>query len=554
MLKAYKKTQISIEALLILSILIIGAVVAGYFYFGNIRTQTGQSDELSSLTDSFLNQFGNDVNPNNPIYCNYNNSCEPNLGETAENCRDCDITTICDHDNICESQQFENSDNCDDCLIIGEINCDYDTFCEPILGETVENCRDCSEENLIFGDFRLTLFNPDGDSEVDSSFSLEATVNSNYGNIEIFAIQLNKKNSSGNWEFSDKCKIDGIAPEENGYPLNPIPMDIDTDNSTHKKVISDIICSEEGEYKFIVSIRPNSFPSTTLNASVIKNITSQTQTNYSLLLKILSPESGAVYRNNESIELSSEYQVSPQVFNVSISCVWTDSKGNILSEICGGDLINASDLEVGSHEIQLFVTANLGDDLKPLLGNTKTNIHVIPQILLDQLYLSVPNKTYVNDIFNIRIYSTNSNIVNQITTNDLFTFNPNVCSILDQVNTTENITSNNQSIYYKDFPATCNLPVYDNCPDTLGPITVETNNATAEFKSELDLRPNGATCTTSSANNFGILNICIFEDSGLNFSDFCTNLQNTGILKLNINIAENSVSDPVNGSLKIYIE
>jgi len=68
-----EKGQISIEVLLILSVLIIGSVLVGTFYFSQIRSKSNSGDEFSGLMDNFMSE----LNPNS-AHCG-NSVCELEL-------------------------------------------------------------------------------------------------------------------------------------------------------------------------------------------------------------------------------------------------------------------------------------------------------------------------------------------------------------------------------------------------------------------------------------------------------------------------------------------
>jgi len=542
MLKSNKKSQISIESLIVLSVLIIGGVVFGYVFLGNIRNQTETSDELSSITDSFLNEFGNELNPSQTDFCNNNGVCEPHLLEAEANCNDC---------------------------VLDPSGCDNDGFCELELGETEASCEDCDPAILTFEDFELETANPVGDSEIDSEFGLKARVVSSYSTLQFFNLFLEKKDASGTWIPSNKCSIKGSYPNTSGlYELSDSLVLIDTADKIHELEISDISCSNEGEYRFSGSVKPVGTSVSPLSETVTKNIIlPQTETRYSLMLKISEPQSGNTYSLADTLSLNSEVSLYPESSErLNLSCVWQNSEGVFLSDSCTSASVPASVLGVGSHKIEFFVTVNLIDDpsVRPLFGKAEINVRIIPSLLNDgQLYLSVPGRTYVKDIFNISVYANNPSSLDSITDYEAFSFSSDVCSVLNRdeslsgVNDSEVIElTSGAVVYYKEFLAECLLPVYESCPDTLSPITVSVESFTEEFTSEFDFRSNGTACTTSTDNAVGTLNVCVFEDYGLNFSDICDGLSsNDGVLKLELNdFSENTVVDETNGTLKIYIK
>jgi len=179
---------------------------------------------------------------------------------------------------------------------------------------------------------------------------------------------------------------------------------------------------------------------------------------------------------------------------------------------------------------------------------------------LGQLYLSVPSKNYAGVPFNIRVYSLDQTYPGVINDNSNFIFtNNNSCNVTTSLPSTQTIVVGGQTIYFKDFSTECGSPAYVSCPNALQDILVKaTHNdlpqytAQSTFTSEFDLRFNAATCNSSASETGGSLKVCVFSESGIAFNDFCNNLNN-GLLKVTVNLAENTVSNN-NGELKIYIK
>jgi hypothetical protein len=110
-----------------------------------------------------------DSDGGDPDPCNYNNLCEPGLGETAANCTDCSTAPVCGNG---DCELGENATNCPaDCAApyCGDGNCDAnedatscpadcatnpcnnDGTCDA--GETVANCpADCSGDQCATDD------------------------------------------------------------------------------------------------------------------------------------------------------------------------------------------------------------------------------------------------------------------------------------------------------------------------------------------------------------------------------------------------------------------
>ena len=91
-MKYNSKGQGSLEMLIIFGVLVIGAIIFSLIYVGNLKNAS-EKNNLSETNNNLISNFNSGLNEyDNPNKkCNENGVCEPQKGETPQNCLDCFI-------------------------------------------------------------------------------------------------------------------------------------------------------------------------------------------------------------------------------------------------------------------------------------------------------------------------------------------------------------------------------------------------------------------------------------------------------------------------------
>jgi len=170
----------------IIVVLGVIALVCIVFY---CLTQVEEVPNEPICGDGICDQdYENESNCPDDCGCNNNGICEPDRGETVDNCPDCEPDpVICNDNEICEPELGETEDNCGDC------GCDDDDECEPLRGETRFNCEDCvdrpPEEEGV--GFRL----PSLDKKIGETFWISVYVDPGADNIATFILDMSYDSS-----------------------------------------------------------------------------------------------------------------------------------------------------------------------------------------------------------------------------------------------------------------------------------------------------------------------------------------------------------------------
>jgi len=140
-----QKAQVSIETILIIGFLVIGAIVFGVFSISSLNKRTGQATQVITTT----NEIGNDLNADAIDNTDYGEEIECVPGSPTPCCGDgiCNRTEVCENDaeiqdglNVCVG----------DCGVCPPGLCGNGT-CDTNLGECFTCKLDCEGSYLCNG-------------------------------------------------------------------------------------------------------------------------------------------------------------------------------------------------------------------------------------------------------------------------------------------------------------------------------------------------------------------------------------------------------------------
>ena len=490
-----EKGQISIEVLLILSVLIIGSVLVGTFYFSQIRSKSNSGDEFSGLMDNFMSE----LNPN-IVHCG-NGVCEIDLGEDNGNC-----STDC---------------YCGDGFCIPG-------FEQPGNSDTSPNCKsDCDNvDALIFEDLTLTLI-PDSSTKIYNNFKIKVSVTSTYDIASIGKLEV-LKNDGGGYLPSNSCSFGGNYNSE----FNSIGF-------LYPSTVADIIeqtfgfsCKDPGAYKFIFSeINPKGDNSFNLSGEIEKTITVE-DVEDDFIINITSPKEGDSFFVGSSILLNAEY-MGLDTEKESLSCSWyigekaidTDSK-------CNFKYTYPEALGFGEKKIVVYATKDGGD--KALYSTDSVIINIYKNT--NSLLLSLDSQNqYVDQEFYIKAFSTDKDKINLIdSSKPNITFKGAECDItssdvLEGIDAVSGI-----NVYYKKIPVNCLTGNYVTQTE-LGNVSAELESSTVDFFVSHNLTMGFANC-----NFFGsahtTMNVCAFPKGGFSYNSDYWNNAYDGFLTVSVSL------------------
>jgi len=564
MLTPKKRGQISVEALVIVGVLVVGGVIFGAVYFNQLNEQAKKGSELSGLTDTFLDDFGYNGPPSTST-CNHNGVC--NSGENSSNCPDdCPPSpNNCNYNGVCEPP-LENENNCSDCTYPPD-DCDDDGFCED--GENTDTCDDCLD--ATFTNFNLTLDNPPDSSPVNIRFSLKAQIKSGYPSVEIYNIRLMKFDPiSYSWSNSKKCTINEVAPDAGGTYNMILSMEIEnTPSQIHSKIIDGISCSEEGEYRFSAMARPKEISGVpSLSADVTKIITPAstgcgdptvcdvvagetcptcpeccipTPPSFSIL--ITSPTEWQSFFNDQTIQLTAEDSNASN--SGSLICEWYIGDTYVPANKYCNFSYDLRSIDPGEYKVTVSASKEVNGIT--LTSTDARNIMIFKHD--NTAYLASPGMQYVGKEFNIIVSSSNQNAVSAVAPGNI-TFTGTTCSIAsDRVSQVEE-DINGTAVYYKLFPTTCTEANYT-AQDTLGEVNAVLGGESTPFYVGYDTSLNFGACSVW-ASTYGQLTSCVLQTSGGGYnSDYWNN--SYGLLKVTVDVSSGETTSDY-GTLTVYVE
>lgn len=563
MINSKKKAQISIEALIIVGVLVIGGVIFASVYLNNLGVHTKRSSELSGLTDGFMNDLEG-----------WNTPGTPNTP-----------TVNCIIDEVCQDPP-ENASNCPGDCEIPTDGCNENGFCEASLGETAANCSDCVAP--VFSNFTISKFVPAGDSAINSKFSLKAQINSSYPSVEIYDIMLKKYDDSiMEYVISKKCTIKGVAPDTATgiYPGTLLMTIEDVSLKNQGKIIDEITCSEEGEYRFSANARPKNVAGIPpLSAQVSKIITPApigcgntaicesgetcptcpeccTVLGDIFSVKIAVPENQKYFFREDRTDFIAVLNPEKKAGETD-SCVWYVNESKEIPigsqpDSCRLEGISLNDTSLfaeGLNTITVYAQRSTLAAGKKLEANAKIEINILKPINPGILYLSAPRNLIVGESFNLKVYGITEGQVNATRNISNFTFTGNKCAITSATPVCGSTTVNSTNVYYCDYPAVCSSASYaQTSPYDPSEVvaSLQGTSETARFYSEYDLLFDSGNCNKTGT-SYGILNVCAHSTGNLNFNSNYWVDNSFGLLKLYVDSPRSEVSNNY-GILKAYI-
>ena len=543
MITSKKKGQISVEALIIVGVLVVGGIIFATVFLSQMNNQAKQASDLSGLTDSFLDDLGG-----------WNTPGTPNIP-----------TVNCIIDEVCQDPP-ENASNCpDDC---GTDGCNGNGFCEASLGEDAANCSDCVAP--VFSNFTLNKYVPTGDSAINSKFSLKANIISSYPSVEIYDIMLKKYDDSiMEYVISNKCTIKGVAPDTATgiYPGTLLMTIEDVSLKNQGKIIDEITCSEEGEYRFSAMARPKNVSGISSLSAQVNKIVTSTPTGCAVpgvcglldscpncpecclnstpkfSISIISPTEGQAYFNNQNIQLKAE---EIGVGATGISCEWYIDKESIPAEKSCDLSYNLAAFKSGEYKVSVYATRE--KDGYILTSSDNRNIRIYENDP-SAIYLSDPGTQFFGKEFNLKVSSLNEQ--NVIGASNI-SFSGINCDIdLTRVSTVFSEEVSGSTVYYKLFPTTCNDVSYSG-PGILSPVNAIFNGSNYPFYVGYDLALNFGACSVAGS-SYGRLNACVLQTSGSSYNEDYWKPSSYGFLKIAVDVSKNESKNNY-GELKVYID
>lgn len=498
-----KKGQISIEILLVLSILVIGSVLFGVFYFSQIRSNSKTGDELSGLLDDFIT----DLNPNHPGPGPGNYQCG---------------------NNICEIEFGENNTNCPTDCYCGDGFCLSPLETPGDSNESPECNSDCgSLDSARFDNLNLTLI-PNSPTEINTNFKIKVSVDSTYdlgvvGKLEIMVGGINgtpTENCAFNGSYASSFKNIGYLRSSND------PNKIDNEFT--------FSCNAPGSYTFQFSeINPNGLTTYNLLGDIEKTIVIDVSGNTNFSISITSPNEGDSFFVNSNIHLIAEnigQATGP------VKCFWYIGERYIDTEAaCDFSYTYPESLGLGEKQIIVYATTVI--DGTEFQSRDSRNINIYESTYSLSLSVVGSNTKFVGEEFYLKASSLNQDIINLIT-NPTITFDGSICNVDNTgiISGSDNI--NGADIYYKKIPVTCLTANYS-APDTLEPVTASLDSATVDFFVGYDTTMNFANCNTFGS-EYTIMNVCAFSTGGVSFNSDYWNNPYDAFLSVGVNLPKNT--------------
>ena len=525
-----EKGQISIEVLLILSVLIIGSVLVGTFYFSQIRSKSNSGDEFSGLMDNFMDE----LNPNS-AHCG-NSVCELELGEDNGNC-----STDC---------------YCGDGFCIPG-------FEQPGDSDISPSCKsDCDNVDAVkFKDLNLTLI-PDSSTKIDNNFKIKVSVTSTYAIASIGKLEV-LKNDGGGYLPSNSCSFNGVYDSV----FNDIGFLYPSTVAGYIEKTFVFSCKEPGAYKFIFSkINPKGEGGFDLGGDIEKTITLEEPTDPNTLedfiINITSPKEGDSFFVNSSILLRAE-DFGLGTTEKSLSCSWYIGEKAIDTDSqCDFNYTYPDALGFGEKKVVVYATKDSGNKSgadKVLYSTDSVTINIYKNT--NSLLLSLDSQNqYVDQEFYIKAFSTDKDKINLIdSSKPNITFKGAECDITssDVLEGTDAVSGIN--VYYKKIPVNCLTGNYVTQTE-LGTVSAELESSTVDFFVSHNLTMGFANC-----NFFGsahtTMNVCAFPKGGFSYNSDYWNNAYDGFLTVSVSLPntefeQNETSDVLGeylGLLTAYV-
>ncbi len=548
MVASKTKGQISIEALIIVGVLVIGGVIFASVFLSNISNQTNKANELSGITDDFMNDLegwntgtGTGTNPNNPTPTCGDYTCQAAIGE---NCNSCLI-------------------DCGGCLGDG---CDMPSDCG------LNNCPPCEVDDELVS--RLVLF-PNTSTPINTAFSVISLIVNDTSKTDAMVKEITIKKDN---VLTDKCSFSGQNYSSH-YENLEIPY-----NSKNELNLS-FSCREPGVYSITIKsgIKESALEIDNDEKTIDKTITpaaipvcgdgtcNGTETcsscsgdcglcpiNPTFYIVIENPAENSNYFIQNDIQLSA-IEVNPNAAGI-VSCEWFMDDINLMNDLtdlgnngCSGKLnVQGLDFsnEFGRHDVMVSAKKILTDGTEL----RKTYFTFINLYDNSAIFLAIDGlNQIVQKPFDLMAVSSNESSLSSVNSTSIdFGANLANCSITATKSVISEIIEGGSTVYIKKFNTVCNNPRYSPTTQNLESVSAELSNSNEiNFSVGYDLSLNLLSCD-KGVSTYGTLNACVLSNTGANYNlDYYQN--NYGLLKVSVNTAEGSIINNY-GELKIYIE
>lgn len=542
-----KKAQISLEIIIVLGILVLGALFFGISYLGQIERRTSDIGDLDGIFDDWegfdypgidypnippeiedtevWHFFTTVVGVSNPSPYYYENEyISFNLEATAG----------------AERRESPKS-------ATPYPNFDSNTFIENLLGYS-----GLSKLNKI----RIQKYNFAIDNFIDISYEYpnnDCTIAEGYEIIE-------EHN-----EFGVLIDTYYAPTSDNRIYINILD---ELDQQKYTKHLERILKCNQGTYQITFETefddsklsQKNYFKETSENPTALNYYDAwpgsnifQNSTAYEfevipsavdLSIEITQPTEPANFFETDIIQLQAVSN-KPNVF-----CDWFISEKSIETGRNCNYILNLQDFEInpGVYDLTVYAVENTlveGMQQKQIFDSIKITIYKN-----DPLFLLNPGMQYVGEEFNITVAGTNQSQISGVTTSQI-NFENTICSFDGGFRSIEQKIINDTTIYSKSISTTCKKANYS-APETLSSVKVKLNTIEEEFFVGYDLSMSFASCNDFTT-NYGTLKSCILKSlDGRYNNDYWEN--DYGLIKVKIgDFGENKVSNDY-GELIVYIE
>jgi hypothetical protein len=501
MFKSKKKAQISIEALILVGIIVLGATIFASMYLNRIARGISDSTNLDSgLSDLFYDSYGSGTD----------SSC---LGGYPLHC-------------------------CNGIIDADETDVDCGGSCAACLPDT----------------FIITLtLDPLGSSPINQTFRVNVNLTNTTGQSGAKISDVIIKDDLD--DVTSNCTLSGYTTPTSGSYTN---LDISFTNNL--KTLN-FTCSAEGTYNISVDA---GIPNTTYldSKATEKIITSEPSSAYSV--KIIEPAEGAYLAMEKQVNFRASITPTP-LAGENDSCVWFVNDELLTplmpaSNSCSLENIMLSEptFKKGENEIVVYATRRVGG---VMTNNAKASvlIKIIDMPNPGELILFAPRSVFVGDNFNLKIYGLDYGQVTAGRSYSDFSFTANKCRVTSSFPVCGSTAiiegAISTTIYFCDYTAVCSRPSYaQTSPHDPTEVTASLSGSTpAAFFSIYDLAYYSGNCNTS-ATEYGILQSCVAPFSGgLGYNDDYWSDSSYGLLKSHTDDSVNDGTTNIYGTLIGYI-
>lgn len=495
MFKSKKKAQISIEALILVGIIVLGATIFASMYLNRIARGISDSTNLDSgLSDLFYDSYGSGTDSSCP-------------GGYPLHC----CNGITDED---------------------ETDVDCGGPCAPCLPDT----------------FIITLtLDPLGSSPINQTFRVNVNLTNTTGESGAIIKAVNIKEGVA---LTPNCTLSGQTQVSTGY-YNNVNISLDSGAKTLY-----FTCSAEGTYNISVDA---GIPETTYfdSKATEKIITSGFSSAYSV--RITEPQEGAYLAMGATSNFRASITPIAGPGETDSCVWFVNDKNIITTVLPASNSCSLENLALiepfvkGENKIVVYATRYVGG---VMTNNAEASmlIKIIDMPDSGELILFAPRTVFVGDNFNIKVYGLDQGQVNAARSSSDFSFTTD-CEVTSSSPVCGSTTIGVSTIYFCDYPAVCSRPLYaQTAPHDSIEVTASLSGSTpAEFFSIYDLAYYSGNCNTT-ASEFGILQSCIVPFSGgLGYNDNYWSISSYGFLKAYIDDSIDNENSNVYGTLIGYV-